>query len=317
MTATVPLGALVGAIIGGWLAAPWGRRSLLMSAAVLFVIGALICALAPSILGALARPPAARLRHRRRGADRAALYLRDGAGGESAACWSRSTSSPSRLGIFGAYLVGFAVGESWRIMFATAMVPGALLLDRRLVPVRHAALAGAARPPPGGGRGDRPGPGPGSGDPNVTGELAAIELAARAGDQHGELARAVRPAGPAGLAGRHRSVPAATALRHQCRHLFRPDRVRPRRFRQCRQPAARHRRHRRGQCGDDAGRHGADRPDRPAPADVHRLWRSGPEPRPDRGGGGHRRAGPAMAVADRPACSTSPPSPSRSARCPG
>jgi sugar porter (SP) family MFS transporter len=179
MTATVPLGALAGAAVGGWLAAPWGRRSLLMGAAVLFVGGALVCALAPSILvlslGRLLLGFAIGV-----AALIAPLYISEMAPAAIRGMLVSIYQLAITLGIFGAYLIGFAVHESWRIMFATAMVPGAMLLigvwrlsdtPRWLVLHGRRQEAGEVIAHVQGGA---------PGDRNVTNELAAIELAARA-----------------------------------------------------------------------------------------------------------------------------------------
>ncbi len=99
-----------------------GRRKLLLGAALLFVFGALLSAVATS----LAHVCIARLllglaigvrRH-----DRPALYFGD-----------RPRPHPGMLvsiyqlaitlGILGAYLVGYVFSDSWRTMFATGMVP--------------------------------------------------------------------------------------------------------------------------------------------------------------------------------------------------
>lgn len=127
MTASVPLGALAGALLAGWLADPWGRRKLLLAAAVLFIAGALICTTAPSILVislgrlllGLAIGVAAMV---------APLYISETAPAAQRGMLVSIYQLAITLGIFGAYIVGFAAGESWRILFATAVVPGLMLL---------------------------------------------------------------------------------------------------------------------------------------------------------------------------------------------
>lgn len=179
MTATVPLGALVGAVVGGWLAAPWGRRSLLLGAAVLFVIGAVICALAPGILvlslGRLLLGFAIGV-----AALIAPLYISEMSPAKIRGMLVSIYQLAITLGIFGAYLTDFAVGDSWRLMFASAMVPGILLFvgvsfltdtPRWLVLRGRREEAGEVIAHVQGGK---------PGDPSVTSELSAIERAARA-----------------------------------------------------------------------------------------------------------------------------------------
>ncbi|MDF2996047.1 MAG: sugar transporter [Xanthobacteraceae bacterium] len=197
MTATVPLGALVGAVIGGWLAAPLGRRSLLMGAAVLFVVGALICALAPGIvvlsLGRLLLGFAIGV-----AALIAPLYISEMAPARIRGMLVSIYQLAITLGILGAYLVDFAVGDSWRLMFATAMVPGAMLLigvwflsDTPRWLVLHGRRQEASEV-------IAQVHGRGPADPAVAGELSAIEYAARAETStagwHELLTPLVRPA---------------------------------------------------------------------------------------------------------------------------
>ena len=127
MTASVPLGALAGALAGGWLAAPWGRRRLLLAAGVLFICGALVCATAPSILvislGRLLLGLAIGL-----AAMIAPLYISETAPAAQRGMLVSIYQLAITLGIFGAYIVGFATGEAWRVLFATAVIPGVMLL---------------------------------------------------------------------------------------------------------------------------------------------------------------------------------------------
>lgn len=127
MTASVPLGALAGTLTAGWLAAPLGRRKLLLGAAVLFISGALICAIAPSILvislGRLLLGLAIGI-----AAMVAPLYIAETAPAAQRGMLVSIYQLAITLGIFGAYLVGFAAGDSWRVLFATAAVPGIMLL---------------------------------------------------------------------------------------------------------------------------------------------------------------------------------------------
>ncbi|WP_341987640.1 sugar porter family MFS transporter [Azorhizobium sp. AG788] len=127
MTATVPLGAVGGALIGGWLARPVGRRKLLLGAAFLFVVGALLSALAPSLilvcvarlLLGLAIGVAAMI---------APLYISETAPARIRGMLVSIYQLAITLGILGAYLVGYTFSDSWRAMFAAGIVPGAALL---------------------------------------------------------------------------------------------------------------------------------------------------------------------------------------------
>ncbi len=127
MTATVPLGAVGGALVAGALARPMGRRKLLLGAALLFVIGALLSALAGSLLLVcvarlllgLAIGVAAMI---------APLYISETAPARIRGMLVSIYQLAITLGILGAYLVGYAFSDSWRAMFAAGIVPGAALL---------------------------------------------------------------------------------------------------------------------------------------------------------------------------------------------
>lgn len=127
MTATVPLGAVGGALVGGWLARPVGRRKLLLGAALLFVGGALMSALASSLvivcvarlLLGLAIGVAAMI---------APLYISETAPARIRGMLVSIYQLAITLGILGAYLVGYTFSDSWRAMFAAGIVPGAALL---------------------------------------------------------------------------------------------------------------------------------------------------------------------------------------------
>ena len=127
MTATVPLGALAGAVLGGWLAAPHGRRKLLLGAGLLFIIGAGLCAIAPNLLalslGRLLLGVAIGV-----AAMVAPLYISETAPARIRGMLVSIYQLAITLGILFAYLVGWGFGDAWRAMFATAAIPGALLL---------------------------------------------------------------------------------------------------------------------------------------------------------------------------------------------
>jgi len=134
MTAAVPLGALVGAFAAGWLAAPLGRRGLLLLAAGLFVVGALWAALAGGIVSltlarvvlGLAIGSAAMT---------APLYIAECAPADRRGTFVAVYQLAITLGILGAYFVDDVViaataddpSESWRWMFATGIVPALAL----------------------------------------------------------------------------------------------------------------------------------------------------------------------------------------------
>lgn len=126
MTAAVPLGALMGAIVAGRLADPVGRRSLLLAAAALFCAGALFAALA----GSMWMLTFARL----------VLGLAIGVAGVMAPLYIAESVPPARrgmlvsvyqlaitIGILSAYGVNLAFSESWRLMFACGILPGLAL----------------------------------------------------------------------------------------------------------------------------------------------------------------------------------------------
>lgn len=126
MTAAVPLGAFVGAIIGGHLAARAGRRRLLMGSAVLFTIGALLSAgaigfwtlTAARLIIGLGIGVAAMM---------APLYISESAPTSRRGMLVSIYQLAVTLGILGAYLVGYAFADQWRWMFAVGAVPALML----------------------------------------------------------------------------------------------------------------------------------------------------------------------------------------------
>ena len=126
MTAAVPLGALFGALIAGRVVETLGRRKSLLIAAALFVVGAFLS----SLITAIWMLSAARL----------VLGLAVGLAAVVAPLYISETAPPAKrgmlvsvyqlavtMGILGAYIVGYAFSDSWRIMFAIGMVPGVAL----------------------------------------------------------------------------------------------------------------------------------------------------------------------------------------------
>jgi SP family galactose:H+ symporter-like MFS transporter len=127
MTAAVPLGALAGAVLAGQTTERYGRRALLLVAAVLFAAGALLSAAAGAIwvltaarlLLGLAVGIAAMV---------APLYISESAPAEKRGMLVSIYQLAITLGILGAYVVGYAFSESWRLMFAMGVLPAIALL---------------------------------------------------------------------------------------------------------------------------------------------------------------------------------------------
>ena len=126
MTAAVPLGALFGALVSGRAVEAFGRRAMLLFAAVLFVAGALLSAL----ITAVWMLSVARL----------VLGVAVGMAALVAPLYIAESAPPARrgmlvsiyqlavtLGILGAYVVGFAFSDSWRTMFLCGALPGIAL----------------------------------------------------------------------------------------------------------------------------------------------------------------------------------------------
>jgi MFS transporter, SP family, galactose:H+ symporter len=194
MTAAVPLGAMVGAIAAGPLAEPYGRRVLLLIAAAMFVIGALLAAVATAIwmltLARLILGVAIGV-----AGMMAPLYISESAPAERRGLLVSLYQLAITLGILGAYLVDYVLDE-WRWMFAAGIIPGVALgvgiyflsdTPRWLVSRKRTAEAKAAvariRELP-------------ESDPAVSREIADISSAVEAG--HGRwsdlFTAAVRPA---------------------------------------------------------------------------------------------------------------------------
>ncbi|MGX1099479.1 sugar porter family MFS transporter [Amorphus sp. MBR-141] len=126
MTAAVPFGALFGALAAGRAVERFGRRPMLLFAAVLFAIGALFASLS---LGALMLTSARLLLGFAIGIAGlvAPLYISESAPAEKRGMLVSIYQLAITLGILGAYLVGYAFNESWRIMFAIGIIPGVAL----------------------------------------------------------------------------------------------------------------------------------------------------------------------------------------------
>lgn len=191
MTAAVPLGALVGALVAGRLATPVGRRGLLIAAAVLFTLGALAAALSTGVwmLAAVRLVLGAAIGV---AAMMAPLYIAESAPAARRGMLVSLYQLAITLGIVGAYLVDWG-SDSWRVMFAAGMVPGiALFLGMRALPdtPRWLILTGRmrqARTTLAALRGERPD------HPAVTADLVAIRDAVTADRTGGGLAELASP----------------------------------------------------------------------------------------------------------------------------
>ena len=129
MTAAVPLGALVAASVAGRITDRFGRRSVLMAAAALFMVGALVAAgisavwmliVARFVLG-LAIGMAAVA---------APLYIAECAPLAIRGALVSTYQLAITVGILMSYLTGILIAGdgTWRVMFGLGVVPGALFL---------------------------------------------------------------------------------------------------------------------------------------------------------------------------------------------
>ena len=129
MTAAVPLGALVAASVAGRITDRFGRRSVLMAAAALFMVGALVAAsisavwmliVARFVLG-LAIGMAAVA---------APLYIAECAPLAIRGALVSTYQLAITVGILVSYLTGLMIAGdgTWRVMFGLGVVPGALFL---------------------------------------------------------------------------------------------------------------------------------------------------------------------------------------------
>jgi MFS transporter, SP family, galactose:H+ symporter len=128
LTSAALVGAAVGASFGGALADRFGRRSLMLILALLFVVGSMICALASALLilvigrtllgiciGIVSFV--------------APLYIAEVAPPERRGALVSLNQLAITVGILGSYLIGFAFAESgaWRWMLGLGAVPGLVL----------------------------------------------------------------------------------------------------------------------------------------------------------------------------------------------
>jgi sugar porter (SP) family MFS transporter len=121
-------GAIVGSLSGGRLADRFGRRLILLGTALIFIAGAIVCALAPSLSVLVA--------------GRVIVGLGIGLASTTVPVYISEVSPPSArgwqvslfqlaitIGILAAYLVdyAFAQAEAWRWMLGLAVIPGVIL----------------------------------------------------------------------------------------------------------------------------------------------------------------------------------------------
>ncbi|MCX7305904.1 MAG: sugar porter family MFS transporter [Hyphomicrobiales bacterium] len=129
VTSWVTLGALGGSLLGGYLADRYGRRRAVLIAGLLFILGALLQALAPDItllvLGRLAVGFGVGV-----AAVAAPLYGSELAPTAHRGRFVAAYQLAITIGIFLAYLVnaGLAENDAWRWMLGISVVPGILLV---------------------------------------------------------------------------------------------------------------------------------------------------------------------------------------------
>ncbi|UHL65490.1 sugar porter family MFS transporter [Paralcaligenes sp. KSB-10] len=126
MTAAVPFGALFGALIAGRASERFGRRALLLWAAILFILGAVFSALITAIwmlsLARLMLGVAVGV-----AALVAPLYISESAPPAKRGMLVSIYQLAITLGILSAYLVSFAFDHSWSLMFMMGALPGIAL----------------------------------------------------------------------------------------------------------------------------------------------------------------------------------------------
>lgn len=122
VTAAVPLGSLA----GGRIASSLGRRGALITAGALFALGALLSAFAASQealgLARLTLGLAIGV-----AAVAAPLYIAENAPARRRGMLVSFYQLAITLGILGAYVAGFGLGDNWRTMFLIGVVPGVVL----------------------------------------------------------------------------------------------------------------------------------------------------------------------------------------------
>ncbi|MBX3583473.1 MAG: sugar porter family MFS transporter [Rhizobiaceae bacterium] len=129
VTSWVTLGALVGSLAGGYLADHYGRRRAVLIAGMLFVMGAVLQAVAPDVsllvLGRLVVGASVGV-----AAVAAPLYGAELAPAAHRGRFVAAYQLAITIGIFLAYLVnaGLAADGQWRLMLGVSVIPGVLLV---------------------------------------------------------------------------------------------------------------------------------------------------------------------------------------------
>jgi SP family galactose:H+ symporter-like MFS transporter len=128
VTSAVLMGAVIGAISGGWLADRFGRRSMIITAAIVFALGAIGTALTPSVALLIT--------------GRVVVGLAIGVASLTAPMYISEMSPPDirgslvslnqlavTIGIVISYLVDYALSNAgaWRWMFGLAAIPATIL----------------------------------------------------------------------------------------------------------------------------------------------------------------------------------------------
>ena len=134
VTASVLVGALLGALAGGAVADAWGRRAANLASGVVFVLGSLAASVAPDVWLLVA--------------GRVVVGVGVGLSSVAGPLYISEVTPPERrgrmvslyqlaitAGILGAYLVDWAFSGSgnWRAMFALGAVPGVMLIGGMLM----------------------------------------------------------------------------------------------------------------------------------------------------------------------------------------
>jgi SP family galactose:H+ symporter-like MFS transporter len=128
VTSTVLVGAVIGAIVGGWLADRFGRRRVIIAAAVMFALGAIGTALAPTvpllIAGRIVVGVAIGVVSLT-----APMYISEMAPPKMRGSLVSFNQFALTLGIVISYLVDYALSNAgaWRWMFGLAAIPATIL----------------------------------------------------------------------------------------------------------------------------------------------------------------------------------------------
>jgi MFS transporter, SP family, galactose:H+ symporter len=128
VVSVVLIGAAFGALSGGRLADAFGRRFMLLVTAVIFVAGAIVCAMAPS-LGVLVAGRIIVGLGIGLACSTVPVYISEVSPAEARGWQVSLFQLAITVGILAAYVVdyAFAAGGEWRWMLGLAVVPGAIL----------------------------------------------------------------------------------------------------------------------------------------------------------------------------------------------